>query len=178
MRISLSEILNLSGNSKTYEVPVEMDSFAYDGGVYGFISKEPVIIRLNKVSTGTLRFQAQSRCVLSAECSRCLEPVELPFDINVDDELILDDNGGACTRDDDEKLSFVSDRELDVDNFIKEELMIGFPLKVLCSEECRGICPKCGANLNKGECGCDRTVLDPRMAKIRDLFPDLNDKEV
>ena len=178
MRISLSEVMNLSGNSKTIEAPIEMDSFAYDGGEYDFISREPVIIKLNKVSPRTLRFLAKSRCVLSAECSRCLEPVELPFEINVDDELILDENGGACTRDDDEKLSFVKDYELDVDNFIKEELMIGFPLKVLCSEECRGICPKCGANLNKGECGCDRTVLDPRMAKIRDLFPDMKDKEV
>lgn len=173
MHISLSEVMNLSGNSKEFTVPVEMDSFSYDGGSYEFISKEPVSIKLNKVSPMTLRFLAQSRCVLSAECSRCLEPVELPFDINVDDELIIDGDGSACTRDDDEKLSFVKDFELDVDNFIKEELMIGFPLKVLCSEDCRGICPKCGANLNKGECGCDRTVLDPRMAKIRDLFPDM-----
>ncbi|MCR5321796.1 MAG: DUF177 domain-containing protein [Lachnospiraceae bacterium] len=173
MRISLSEILNLNGSTKGFEIPVEMDLFAYDGSEYSFISKEPVMIKLNKVSPNTLRFLAQTHCVLSAVCSRCLEPVELPFDINVDDELIIADNGRACTRDDDEKLSYVEDYELDVDNFIKEELMIRFPLKVLCSEECKGICPKCGANLNKGECGCDRTVLDPRMAKIRDLFPDL-----
>ena len=58
MHISLSEVMNLSGNSKTIEVPVEMDSFEYDGGKYDFISKEPVIIRLNKVSPRTLRFLA------------------------------------------------------------------------------------------------------------------------
>ncbi|MCR5329987.1 MAG: DUF177 domain-containing protein [Lachnospiraceae bacterium] len=176
MRISLSEILAVinNGNSvKEISVLPEMEAFEYDGREYGFISKEPVAIKLGKVSSRSLHFNARTHCVLLAECSRCLEPVELPFDINTDCELIVDENGCASTRDDDEKLSYVEGYELDVDGFLKEELMIGFPLQVLCSEECRGLCPKCGANLNRGECGCDRTVSDPRMSIIRDLFPDL-----
>ena len=173
MRISLSEILSGGSGSKELTVESGLESFAYDGSDYGFISKEPVMIKLNRISPRSLRFTAQTQCVLSAECSRCLEPVELPFDISTDEELVIDENGGASTRDDDEKLSYVEGFELDVDGYLREELMIGFPLQVLCSDDCKGLCPKCGANLNKGECGCDRTVLDPRMSIIRDLFPDL-----
>ena len=178
MHISLSEIMNLNGRSKEIEAEIGFDRFDYDGFEYDLISKEPVRIRLTKLSGRSIRFTAHIICRLKAECSRCLEPVDLPFDLSIDQELVLDDEGCACTKDDDEMLSFVSKYELDVDGFVKEELMIGFPLKILCKDDCKGICPKCGANLNKGDCGCDRTVLDPRMSVIRDFFPDVNDKEV
>ena len=65
---------------------------------------------------------------------------------------------------------------MDTDRLVYDEILIGFPMKVLCREDCRGICAVCGANLNEGECGCDRTVPDPRMAVIRDIFN--NFKEV
>ena len=176
MKISLAEVMNLKDTAKEADIPIEADVFEYDGVEYPFISKEPVHLRISRLSPKSLRFLARTKCALKAECSRCLEEVELPFDIDVEYELIQDENGRACTSDDDEKLSYVADNELDIEGFIREELMIGFPLKVLCSEDCRGICPVCGRNLNLGECGCDRTVLDPRMSIIKDLF--LNDKEV
>ena len=173
MRISLSEVINLNGSVKEVDAEFEEDTFSYDGSDYGFISKSPVHMRFSKLSQKSIRFRVQFNCVLSAECSRCLEPVELPFEIDTELELVTDGEGGACTGDDDEKLSYVEGYELDVDGFIREELMLGLPLQVLCSEDCKGLCPVCGTNLNKGECGCDRAVLDPRMSAIRDLFPDL-----
>ena len=59
---------------------------------------------------------------------------------------------------------------LNVDELIKNELLLNWPLKVLCREDCRGICKTCGRNLNDGGCGCDDFVPDPRMAAIKDLF--------
>jgi uncharacterized protein len=64
----------------------------------------------------------------------------------------------------------------DVDKLVYSEVLIDVPLRVLCSEDCRGLCYKCGANLNRGECGCDRVQLDPRMSVIQDIFK--NFKEV
>ena len=63
-----------------------------------------------------------------------------------------------------------------MDELILEEVIPLLPTKVLCDEDCRGLCPVCGTNLNKEECGCDRTVKDPRMAAIQDIFK--NFKEV
>ena len=173
MRVSLSEVMNLNGGIREVDAEFGDNSFSYDGSDYGFITRSPVHMRFSKLSPKTVRFRVQFSCVLSAECSRCLEAVELPIEIDTELELVVDGEGGACTADDDEKLSYVESYELDVDGFIREELMIGFPLQVLCSDDCKGLCPVCGKNLNKGECGCDRFVPDPRMSAIRDLFPDL-----
>ena len=65
---------------------------------------------------------------------------------------------------------------LDVDKMLYNEILIGWPMKVLCSEDCKGICNVCGQNLNKGTCDCEDTSLDPRMSVVRDLFK--NFKEV
>ena len=59
---------------------------------------------------------------------------------------------------------------LDVDRLIASELMVNLPMKVLCREDCKGICRKCGKNLNEGACGCDDSVPDPRMSVIQDIF--------
>ena len=74
------------------------------------------------------------------------------------------------------EISYIDGYDLDVDRMVNEEILLGFPMKVLCQEDCKGICKVCGANLNQGECGCDRTEPDPRMSVIRDIFN--NVKEV
>ncbi len=59
---------------------------------------------------------------------------------------------------------------LNVDELINNELLLNWPMKILCKEDCKGICKVCGKNLNDGACGCDDFVPDPRMAAIKDLF--------
>ena len=72
----------------------------------------------------------------------------------------------------DEEYSFFSEdyRELNLDRMVHDEILVNWPDKVLCRENCKGICPVCGQNLNDKDCGCDRVVLDPRMAKFQDIF--------
>ena len=60
--------------------------------------------------------------------------------------------------------------ELDTEILIYNELLMSLPMKVLCKETCKGLCPVCGKNRNDGECGCDTFVPDPRMAAIKDIF--------
>ena len=60
--------------------------------------------------------------------------------------------------------------DLDVDELVYSEILVNWPLRVLCKEDCKGICSICGKNLNHGTCDCDHTDLDPRMAQIRDIF--------
>ena len=71
---------------------------------------------------------------------------------------------------------FLHGYNLNVDELVCGEALLVWPMKVLCREDCKGLCPVCGQNLNLKTCDCDRTDLDPRMAKIRDIFK--NFKEV
>ena len=71
---------------------------------------------------------------------------------------------------------FLNGYNLDVDKLVYGEALLNWPARVLCKENCKGLCKVCGQNLNRGTCSCDNTELDPRMAKIRDIFS--NFKEV
>ena len=101
-------------------------------------------------------------------CDRCLEDVENTFHITIDRSV--NPNTESDGIEDVDELSFIDGYMLDVDKLIMDEIVVALPTKVLCKEDCKGLCSKCGADLNYGECGCDRTVLDPRMAAIQDIF--------
>ena len=70
----------------------------------------------------------------------------------------------------DEADSYMEDGELDVDRLIYNEILVNWPAKVLCKPDCKGICPKCGTNLNLETCDCEPGELDPRMAAFQDVF--------
>ena len=58
---------------------------------------------------------------------------------------------------------------LDVTELLRDELLAAQPMKNLCKADCKGLCPVCGANLNDGDCGCDKHIADPRLAALKDL---------
>ena len=69
-----------------------------------------------------------------------------------------------------DECGYISGTELDAEQLLYNEILINWPIRVLCKDDCKGICSRCGANLNIQECGCDTTELDPRMAVISDIF--------
>ena len=86
------------------------------------------------------------------------------------------DSDGNSDRIEVDEQDFMDGTMLDVDKLVYPEVLINLPAKILCKPDCLGLCPVCGANLNQGECGCDRSSPDPRMSVIQDIFN--NRKEV
>ena len=103
-------------------------------------------------------------------------PVDLvTFHIDINKEIPLEETPDV----DEEKLEakdYMLGFHLDLDRIIYDEVLVNWPMKVLCKEDCAGICKKCGKNLNHGTCDCEKTEPDPRMAVIQDVFK--NFKEV
>ncbi len=62
-----------------------------------------------------------------------------------------------------------SGKEIDLTRALREQILLSIPPSPLCSEDCKGLCPTCGKDLNEGECGCDRTVMDPRWAALKGI---------
>jgi len=58
---------------------------------------------------------------------------------------------------------------IDVDEIVKEQIVLAVPTRMLCREDCKGICPECGADRNKGDCNCATNDIDPRWAALKDL---------
>ncbi len=175
MQVQLSEVMNIPEGMITKKLPIDSNSFEINGNEYPISQKEDVIIRLTNLGNRKVLVEAKTNLELAVPCDRCLEDVKVPMEIDTAKEINFALTEEQRAEDLDET-SYVTGYDLDVDKLIYEEVLIGFPMKVLCSEDCEGICKVCGTNLNQGECGCDRTELDPRMSAIRDIFN--NFKEV
>ena len=173
MLIDFRELLSGSGNEISY--PANIDMTSLDDGVnkYPVIRKEPFVIQAYKTGKDKVQIQCEGGVTLSIPCDRCLEPVEINIDFNVDD--VIEFNKTESDEEQEEK-DYIDGYNLDVDRLIFGELLVSIPGKILCREDCKGLCPVCGTNLNVAECGCDRDVLDPRMSVFKDILN--NFKEV
>lgn len=169
MLINLSELFSRDGKEKNYTLDIEKDAFQTPDGVYEVVSKEPVVLRIRNLGDRKLLMEGKVKFSLSIPCGRCLEPVVCPFDLDIDQELDMKQTEEERVESLDEQ-PYVSGYNLDVDQLLSNELLLNLPMKVLCSENCQGICNRCGANLNHGSCSCDQSSPDPRMSVIQDLF--------
>lgn len=175
MLVQLSEIMNINDGVRQMIVPIEFDTFQMRGNSYQVHEKDSVHLTIKNLGNRNVLIDAKTNLSLSVPCDRCLKPIIIPFDIDISKEIDFNLTTEQRTEDLDET-TYITGYELDVDRLICEEVLIGFPMKVLCEDDCKGFCKVCGANRNDGECGCDRTELDPRMSVIRDIFN--NFKEV
>lgn len=123
-----------------------------------------------------LRLQPQGRGVWATgrikgmvilPCDRCLKECEIPIDVAIDHFEAPPVDGE--TAGDSHLTEVDGELGLDVAGLLWEELMLALPVKFLCSETCKGLCPHCGANLNQVDCGCREEAGDPRMAVFRNI---------
>lgn len=170
--INLSEFMSVKGKIKHMEVPLTMEEFWLDGMKYKIVSKDTVKLVISHIGERKLLLEGSTKVSLLIPCSRCLEGVETFFDISISKELDFNDTDNDRVRELDET-NYMDGYNLDVDLLIYDEILIDFPMQILCKEDCKGICLVCGKNQNINICDCDKTVGDPRMSAIRDIFNNL-----
>lgn len=174
MLISLSEIMTTKDKIGHYKVPIDLESFEYQGAAYDFERKDPADLIITNLGDKKVLIEGSTSISLLLFCGRCLNQMSYPMDIKLSKEVDfkLTEEERAQSLD---ETNFITGYNLNVDILIKEEILIGFPMKLLCREDCKGICKTCGTNLNEKNCDCDNTEYDPRMAKIRDIFNNLKE---
>ena len=167
MLINLSDVLTSGGLISKEEVLPEMDSFESGNESFPLIEKNPVLFTFTNVEKGRARIQGNMKLCFRAFCDRCL--TEVPVELTLKFDRLVSSPDMEEDEDVDDK-SFMDGYELNVETFVYNEVISNWPAKILCKEDCKGICPKCGQTLNMGDCGCDTFVPDPRMAVIQDIF--------
>jgi uncharacterized protein len=121
--------------------------------------------RLSTAGEGKYYWQARLAAMVRAECRRCLAPVDVPLSQPLGLVFVT----GEDARGDDD--CYVVPRRatvLDLTEAVREELILAVPPFVTCRDDCRGLCPRCGADLNAGPCGCQQET-DPRWAALTKL---------
>ena len=169
MLIDLSDILSLEGKTQVIEAPVSMDSFKSRLGEFTITEKEPVQLTITNTGEKVLHLEAKGNLTIAIPCDRCLKDVPTTFSFEMEKNIDMRSTEEDRIKDLDE-INYVTGCSLDVEQLVHNEILIRWPLRVLCKEDCKGICSHCGKDLNEGPCSCEQENLDPRMAAIRDIF--------
>lgn len=107
------------------------------------------------------------------QCGRCLKVFRRQLDFPVEAVYHPVEELGTERRelkDDEMDTGFYKGEELDLDDFVREQLLLSIQMKPLCTEECKGLCPNCGADLNVAKCLCDKREVDPRLEVLKNLL--------
>ena len=150
--------------------PEQMDGVTFDADarVTGCITD----------NAGYMRLALKAELGYHGECARCLAPVDGVFSLDFERTVTTE---GTLTEQQLEEMSeeyvVLNGAELDVDEALREELLLGFPLRFLCSEDCPGLCPRCGKPKRDGDCGCSEREIDPRLAILKTFFDNDGENE-
>jgi uncharacterized protein len=168
MEINVSQLLKASiGTTR---------EFALDDPIKIIDNEPPVsvtgIVKLIKTHRGVLA-QGTVEVALPLECSRCLKTFKKKLVADIEEEYLpsLDISSGAPLEAPDEPGSFTIDEHhiLDLSEAIRQNALLAIPMKPLCREDCAGLCPVCGKDLNKTQCDCNTNIIDTRWAKLVEL---------
>jgi uncharacterized protein len=145
-------------------------------------------VRLSDDLRGQVRLMRSQRSIyargrlgsrLAVECSRCLEATDVPVAFDVEAEYFpeIDIGTGQPLPAPDDDLAFTinANHELDLGEEVRQRLLLELPMQAICRDACKGLCPRCGADLNQGPCACGPEPADERLAPLRALLEGARD---
>ena len=106
--------------------------------------------------------------IAELECHRCLTQFPYSLDLSLQTLIVLD--GSEDFDDEDEVIHIeANDQTIDLTGYIHDMILLDLPVKILCREDCQGLCAQCGTNLNESSCDCDTETVDPRWEKLKEI---------
>ncbi|MGE5815839.1 MAG: YceD family protein [Acidobacteriota bacterium] len=141
---------------------------------FGVVDPIRLELEVQKAGGDKFRLVGRVRTVLEVPCSRCLEPYTIPIDSAFDlSYLPQTENAGQGEHEiqnEDLSTAYYRSETIDLGDLLREQFYLAMPMKPLCSEDCQGLCPQCGTNLNRGTCDCKPVWEDPRLAGLKALL--------
>jgi uncharacterized protein len=174
-------INDLSEDKRFYEFEEESESFPVLAqmareGECRFLGPLKIRLEVQKIRD-TIEVEGDLKMRVALSCSRCLK--EYGTDLAIQFELTYVQESQHIPENTAEKeieltaeemgLVYFTGETIELREGIQEQAVLAFPIRPLCSEACQGLCPQCGANLNQGDCGCERRVPDSRFAVLKNL---------
>lgn len=165
MKVNISDIIRVNGASIELNFEEEPTEKELDEGCLldGKLSFDGKLTNKN----GILQLDGRLKAGYSTECYRCLSAVSEVLELDINESFI---NSADAKQTD---LYPFEGKVLDISKALNDNIILNLPMKQLCSNDCKGLCRKCGANLNEVQCGCDKDDIDPRMEGLNKYFDNL-----
>ena len=161
-----------------YELPLEVDPDDTASFLYGVSFPSPMKVSGEITNTaGYMRMSLTMSVNYQTACARCLKALDGCFTLDLEKTVAPRDVLEGIDEDRLDDYAIIDDGFLNMDEPLREQLEMEFPVRFLCSPNCRGLCSKCGKDLNLGDCGCDTKEIDPRLAPLGDLLERLKAEE-
>ena len=120
-----------------------------------------------------IRLRASYKGHLEVLCARCVEPVPFPlegsFDLIFRPQDADADAGERAITEDETEIGYYDESGLLLEDVVREQVLLSLPARTLCTPDCKGLCPRCGQNLNSASCNCESTAVDPRWNALAGL---------
>jgi uncharacterized protein len=173
----LLDLNKLHGPREHVERTLEPSALGPDDPEYRIVAPVELVMDVSKIGADAFEVSGHVTTRLEVACSRCLEAYEFPVDATFELRYVPQsenvgppDNDEREIEEDDLTTAYYKDGVLDITDLVREQFQLALPMKPLCSEACRGLCPHCGTNLNRTECGCAPAWEDPRLAPLKSLL--------
>ena len=161
-----------------YELELDTDPQDATSYLYGVSFPSPMKVKGDITNTaGYMRMQLSASIDYVSGCARCLTEVSGEFTFDLEKTVAPRELLSDLDEDKLDDYAIIENGFLDIDEQIKEQLEVEFPLRFLCREDCKGLCSKCGKNLNEGECDCEKNDIDPRFAPLQKLLEEMKNKK-
>lgn len=178
MVIDVSVLRRSMGREERHAFDLVLEPVEAGGGRVEFT--RPARVQLHLLNAGeAILATVDVAAEVTADCARCLEPFSFPLGLRYEEEYregrapAQGAAGAPVEADLDEgtaTVSYYSGDAIDFGPDVREHVILALPMKAVCREDCRGLCPRCGANLNRGPCKCPPAAGDPRLAVLGDIL--------
>ncbi len=172
------EVENLTAAAEPFEHTYRADEVELDEEAARLVSDAAVRGRASRKGD-EVRLRGEIRTEVELLCGRCASPERTPLAVEFDTSFVPQEAEAAKTENvellkEDLLLSAYEGGAVDLDELVREQILLALPTRHLCGEDCKGLCQQCGANLNEGPCSCGRGETDPRWAALADLKKGVN----
>ena len=167
-------IIDLNSFEREKAVDETLSADAVDLELANARIASPVRVEAIAVKTsGVVAITGKLAGSIEIDCDRCVEPVQRLLDVGLDLEFVTGQQlGGAANLElhpDDMKRDEIRGSEINIADIAREQLLLDIPQQFFCKDDCRGLCEKCGTNLNLKDCDCEDNEIDPRWAALQNL---------
>jgi uncharacterized protein len=163
MVLNLKDIF-AGGESIAFDYALTMSDFEAAPGEFPI--KESVKVTGSVENhASAVAISAHAAVVYSTRCDRCLKEITERFTVSFSNMLATEVVG-----DTDDDIIVCEDETLDIDELVITNIILNLSMKHLCSPDCKGLCPKCGKNLNEGDCGCGSDYVNPAFSQLKNMI--------
>lgn len=170
MLIDLTDIIKNENGKLSIKEYFDMPKVSFMGEEFAF--SEPICIEgviLNNSKALELNVTASGKA--SVHCARCGKPLTVSVSFPILETLMREEEAAP----EDDEVILYSGKEIELDDIIISNFLMNVPVKYLCRDDCKGLCPICGADLNETTCGCSKDTMDPRLEKLAEIMKSMTD---